>query len=301
MKKYLVLGSAGQIGSALTEFVEKRGHRAITFDIVHDPRQDLRIHDNPLLDKAMAEADYVFFLAFDVGGARYLKKYQETHEFISNNMRIMHSTFDMLKKHRKPFIFASSQMSNMSHSTYGNLKAIGQAYTRVLGGMTVKFWNVYGLEHDPEKAHVITDLIKKGQDGKGKKGGGGLDLMTDGTEERQFLHSDDCSECLLILAERDAEIPRDKELHVTSFEWTSILDIAGIISKHFDDIKVVPAKGKDNVQKGLRNEPDSFILNYWKPKTPIGKGIQKVIEDMKRHGKKQDVKKKKKKKHGKNA
>jgi nucleoside-diphosphate-sugar epimerase len=279
MKKYLILGSAGQIGSALAEFVEKKGHKALRFDIVDNSSQDLRIHGNPLLDKAMRQADYVFFLAFDVGGARYLKKYQETHEFISNNMKLMNATFDMLKKHKKPFIFASSQMSNMSHSTYGNLKAIGQAYTRVLGGITVKFWNVYGIEHDPEKAHVITDLIKKGQNGKGRKEKI-LDLMTDGTEERQFLHSEDCSECLLTLAERDTKIPRDKELHVTSFEWTSILDIANIISKNFGSVKVKPAKTKDNVQRGLRNEPDPFILKYWKPKTRVDEGIRKVIEAM---------------------
>ena len=46
-------------------------------------------------------SDFIFFLAFDVGGSRYLKKYQNTFDFISNNMRIMENTFSILKKERK--------------------------------------------------------------------------------------------------------------------------------------------------------------------------------------------------------
>ncbi|NDE68231.1 NAD-dependent epimerase/dehydratase family protein, partial [bacterium] len=245
-KKYLILGSGGQIGAALAEYVEKKGHEALRFDIVHNLEHDLRIHNNTHLDSLMKQADYVFFLAFDVGGSRYLKKYQDTYDFISNNVKLMNTAFDMIKKHNKKFIFASSQMSNMGYSNYGLLKAVGEAYTRTLGGIVVKFWNVYGLETDHEKAHVITDLIKKAESS------GIIDLLTDGTEERQFLHSDDCSECLVILAEKDAKIPRDKELHVTTFEWTNILNVANIISKHFNNAPVKPAPAKDDVQKGKR-------------------------------------------------
>ena len=100
--------------------------------------------------QAIKRADFVHFLAFDVGGSTYLAKYQNTFDFIHNNMKLMTNTFELLREYNKPFIFASSQMSNMSFSIYG-LKAMGERYARVLGGLTVKFWNVYGIEHDPEK------------------------------------------------------------------------------------------------------------------------------------------------------
>lgn len=273
--KYLILGSAGQIGSALTEFVEKQGHTAIRFDLVHDDTHDLRHHENTHLDKAMKEADYVFFLAFDVGGSRYLKKYQNTYDFVSNNVKLMNTTFEMLKKHNKKFIFASSQMSNMgSHSNYGLLKALGEAYTRTLGGIVVKFWNVYGIEHDLEKSHVITDFIIKARDNKK------IDLLTDGTEERQFLFSDDCSECLVALSQKDIEVPRDQELHITNFEWTTVLEIADIVAKHFPGTVIIPAKATDEVQMNKRNEPNPYILNHWKPRTKIHEGIEKVVKHM---------------------
>ena len=50
-------------------------------------------------------------------------------------------------------------MSNMSYSPYGLLKNIGEKYTEILGGLVVKFLNVYGIEKDLKKSHVITDFI----------------------------------------------------------------------------------------------------------------------------------------------
>lgn len=276
--KYLVLGSAGQIGSALVNKIkENKNHEVIEFDIENDPSQDLRIYNNKLLDKAMDEADFIFFLAFDVGGSRYLKAYQDTYDFVSNNIKIIDRTFDAIKKHNKPFIFASSQMANMSYSNYGLLKSIGEKITAILGGIVVKFWNVYGLEHDKNKFHVITDLIIKAATT------GTIDLMTDGTEERQFLYADDCSECLIELSKKYNAVPRDKQLHVTDFKWHSVLDVADIISKHFPDSKVIPNSQKDTVQKNKKNEPDPYILGYWKPKTQLEDGISYIVREMKAH------------------
>ena len=272
--KYLVLGSEGQVGQALTQFLQKKGHDVYEFDVTNSEEQDLRMHNNPLLKKYLDECDFVFFLAFDVGGSRYLKLYQETPEFVGNNMKLMTNTFDAIHTSKKPFIFASSQMANMSYSSYGKLKSLGESYAQILGGLVVKFWNVYGIEYDLEKSHVITDLIIKAHDT------GTINLLTDGKEERQFLYADDCSEALLTLAEKYNEVPKDKELHVTNFEWTNILNVASIIASHFPNSTVVPALSKDEVQKDKRNEPDPFIHTYWKATTKLEDGIARIVEAM---------------------
>jgi nucleoside-diphosphate-sugar epimerase len=266
--KYLVLGSAGQIGAELCKFLKTEGHEVLTFDIEDDSIQDLRIKG--MVDSLVSQSDFVMFLAFDVGGSRYLKKYQHTYAFIDNNARLMVNTFDALKSYRKPFIFASSQMSNMSYSPYGIAKALGESYTRALGGITVKFWNVYGPEHDLEKSHVITDFILKAKDY------GNITMMTDGTEERQFLHAEDCSNALMILSQKYNEIDRDKELHITNFEWNTILDVANIINVEIP-CKITPSKEIDTVQLNKRNEPYPYILNYWKPTISLKEGIKKII------------------------
>ncbi len=270
--EYLVLGSAGQIGKPLCEHLKKVGHKVIEFDLVDGGYYDLR-KPNALNDVFLNNnIDFVVFLAFDVGGSVYLKKYQNTFDFIHNNMKLMTNTFDTIKENNVPFIFASSQMANMSYSSYGILKTIGEFYTKILGGLLVKFWNVYGPEEDLDKSHVITDFILKAF--KSKK----IDMMTDGTEVRQFLHATDCSECIEILSKEYDTIPRDKELHISNFEWNSILDVANIIASKVDGVEIIPAKSKDEVQLDKRNEPDDFILKYWKPKISLEDGIADMIE-----------------------
>jgi nucleoside-diphosphate-sugar epimerase len=272
--KYLVLGSAGQIGVPLKEYLEEIGHEVLTFDIVDDSEEDLRIANNPKLDSYMKECDFVFFLAWDVGGSRYLAKYQDSIEFIQNNVKIIANTFDSIKKHNKPFLFASSQMANMSYSTYGITKSLGEKAAAALNGITVKFWNVYGPEKDLEKSHVITDFILKA------KNTGKIDMLTDGSEYRQLLHATDCSKCLYVLSTKYNELPRNKEYHITSFEWVSILEVAKIIASYFSDTTIEPAKNKDSVQQDKRNEANPFILNYWKPEIKLNDGILNIIKFM---------------------
>lgn len=270
--KYLVLGSSGQVGSALTAFLKKQNHKVIEFDIVRSQKEDLRVWPNPPLEAAVQEADFVFFLAFDVGGSVYLKTYQKSYEFISNNTKIMQTTFEALRKFQKPFIFASSQMANMTHSPYGVLKAVGDYYTKALGGIIIKFWNVYGIEHDMTKSHVITDFILKAMKNRM------IDMLTDGTEERQFLFADDACKALLALAENYDRISREEPLHITNFEWTSIKAIAEMVAKHFPGTKIVAAKERDGVQLSHRNEPDPTIRKYWEPRIGLEEGIGKIVD-----------------------
>lgn len=268
---HLVLGSSGQVGYHLLEEIVRRGHSYIPFDLINSPSQDLRLHQNQELEKLIIQADFVHFLAFDIGGSMYMKKYQDTFDFISNNVKIMNNVFDVLKKHNKPFIFASSQMSNMSYSTYGLLKAIGEKYTEALGGLVVKFWNVYGYELDEEKSHVITDFIKMA------KKNGTINMRTDGNESRQFLYGDDCSECLLSLCDAYGSVDRSKPLHITNFEWNQVIEVAKIIQSK-TGCSIVPSKEVDTVQLDKKNEPDPYILNFWKPKTSLEDGISELLK-----------------------
>lgn len=267
--KHLVLGSSGQVGYHLVKELKQQNQEVLTFDIVESLDQDLRIYNNDLLEQKIQECDFIHFLAFDIGGSVYLAKYQNSFDFISNNMKIMNNTFDLIKKYNKPFIFASSQMSNMSYSTYGVLKAIGERYTEALGGIVVKFWNVYGYEQDKNKSHVITDFISMANEYKT------IHMRTDGDEVRQFLYGDDCAECLIILSEKYDVIERDKQLHITSFKWDSINTIAEVVQQ-LTQCKIVKGENKDTVQLDKRNEPDPYILNFWKPKTELRDGIKKV-------------------------
>jgi nucleoside-diphosphate-sugar epimerase len=278
--KITILGSSGQIGAYLTDYLREKGHYVYEFDVVNNLHEDMTLIPNPLLEERIADSDFVFFLAFDVGGSRYLKKYQHTFQFINNNIRLMANAFGYLQKYNKRFIFASSQMSNMSYSPYGVLKNVGELYTKSLNGLIVKFWNVYGIEKDHEKSHAITDFIRKGFET------GVIDMLTDGQEEREFLYAEDCCDALEAIMENYTDFTSEDNLHITSFHSTKIIDVANIIMGQFNligryDVKLQPSSEKDSVQLDKRNKPDTYLTKWWIPKTTIDQGIAKVFEAMK--------------------
>ena len=279
-RRILILGSGGQVGAYLTDYLRRMENEVFEFDIVNGSDQDMTVIPNGELEAKIYMADFVYFLAFDVGGSHYLKKYQHTFQFIDNNTRLMANAFGLLEKHKKPFVFASSQMSNMSYSPYGVLKRVGELYTKSLGGLIVKFWNVYGIEKDMNKAHVITDFIRKGFET------GVIDMMTDGTEAREFLYAEDCCEALETIMESYHDLHSDDELHITTGSYTTILEIAGIIQRLFwnigKDVAIQPAESKDEVQKDARNIPDPFIQRFWRSRTSVKEGLTKVFEAMRK-------------------
>ena len=278
--KVTILGSSGQIGAYLTEYLREKGHEVTEYDKNLGPEYNLTVIPSTFLEDKIKKADFVFFLAFDVGGSRYLKKYQHTFDFINNNTRLMANVFGLLEKYNKRFVFASSQMSNMSYSPYGVMKRVGELYTTSLKGLTVKFWNVYGIEKDMDKAHVITDFIKKGFEE------GDFEMMTDGTEERQFLYAEDCCEALETVMENYTDFKPEDPLHITSFRATPIKEVAQIIMGQFNligkQVKINPGLAKDSVQMDKRNEADSYITDWWLPKTNMQDGIAKVFNEMKK-------------------
>lgn len=269
----LVLGGEGQIGKPLVDFLNRRNIKTYNIDLVLGEEHDLR-KNCALLEKWLPRVDVVFFLAYDIGGAKFLQTKQDDYQFLENNTKIMVTVFEALRKHNKPFLFASSVMARMPWSPYGNLKQLGEHFTKSLGGVTARFWNIYGPEHDEEKSHVITDFIKKAKDT------GVIQMMTDGSEVRQFLYAEDCSEAMLALLSNYDEAVKYNTFDITSFIWTDIRSIAELIANHYG-AKIIKPNNKDTVQLNSRIEPSRHpIEKFWNPDSAIHieLGIRKMIE-----------------------
>ena len=85
--RILVLGSSGLIGKSLVKLLRIEKFEVYEWDILLDVKHDL---SNPLnftrLTSAVDRCDFVFFLAYDVGGAKYIKI--PTGDFLNRNMLI---------------------------------------------------------------------------------------------------------------------------------------------------------------------------------------------------------------------
>lgn len=213
-----------------------------------------------------------------MGGSRYLGSRQHSFEFLLNNSLISVNVFEELSKWRKPFIYSSSQMSNMMGSPYGLLKRLGEQFTHALEpfGTLVRFWNVYGVELSEEKSHAITDFVRMAITNHEIK------MLTDGSEQRQFLFAADCAVALEVLMTRFFQGHHDKQIDISSFEFVSIRDVAAKVAKLARErgisANVVPGLKADVVQGDARNEPSRRILDFWTPKVSLEEGINEIFE-----------------------
>jgi len=253
-RKNLVLGGSGTIGSALCSYLISRGEDVTNIDIKagFDLRKDSLV--------PYSNSDFVWFLAWDVGGAKYLTDPNKQHSMMQNNVLICNQVFSFLEKYKIPFLFSSSQMAS-SDSAYGISKLLGEHWTQLLDGIITRFWNVYGWEEPGEKSHVIPDIIIQGLT-KGK-----ISLLTNGDEERQFIFMDDCVKNLYRIRDE-----KHKFVHLTNGHWIKIRDIAALAGKM---LNVPVAFGNT---KGYQNkvEPDPIYKNYsWD--TSLETGLQKII------------------------
>jgi len=270
--RILILGSKGQIGQALTSYLRMQGEEVLELDLLISKTHDLRIPRNQQLVSILStqQVDFVVFLAFDVGGAKYLKSSQKNKDFISNNLRIMESTFTILSEFSTPFVFASTQMSQVQNSTYGTLKSIGEKYTRALGGLNMKLWNVYGNETDVDRFHVISDFIRMALENRK------IAMLTDGQEKRDLLHTDDCAKSILKVISNFESLVGGGEVHIASFSWTKILDIANIVSR-FTGAEVIVGEQQDTTYLQTEIAPDLKYKDFSEPDISLETGIQRLI------------------------
>lgn len=272
--KVLVLGSHGTLGKAVCRFFEEKGHIVLPWDIKMGDEYDLRKPNN--IDSILPSVDFVLFLAFDVGGSKYNIN---STQYIENNVNLMQNTFHSLEKSQKPFIHTSSMMSNMNNNPYSVLKRLGEFYTRILNGVSVKLWNVYGSEPVTEKSHVIPDFINQAIQGDSIK------MRTSGAEDRLFLHCDDFSRAMYEIFTHYNDFKGKGEIDLSSRIWISIKDVAYLIKNLTKeilkkDIEVIEGTYIDTFHN-RKNEPhDSYLDALWKPTIGIKEGIRAVYLSM---------------------
>lgn len=257
--KNLVLGGSGTIGTELCNQLNKAGEIVINLDLKSgfDLRKDNLIK--------YSNVDYVWFLAWDVGGAKYLNNPNNFFNILNNNTLISQRTFSFLKAYSIPFMFTSTQLA-AADNVYGLTKLMGEEWTKLLNGQLVKLWNVYGWEDPGEKSHVITDFVLKGLTDKE------IRLVTDGQEERQFIFMKDCVKNMLAIRKRG-----DTDVDLTNNEWVKIIDIARLVGRQLD----VPVF--QGTKAGYNNKITAKLNRQLQFETTLEKGVEAIIHEAKRY------------------
>ena len=252
----LILGGDGLIGATLVAALQGKGHRVVSLDLKSGC--DLR---RPFSLTPFEEADRVWFLAWDTGGAKYIEAADHQHQQYKNNCELSLRVFDALARTSKPFLFVTSQLAGLP-TAYGMTKLMAWHWAEQLGGKVARLWNVYGWEHPDVKSHVITDLVLSGLRGQVK-------CLTRGEEKRRFLYKSDCGAALIQLFDGSWQTAE-----IAGNEWLTIREVAHEIARQLNtDVSFGTLKGSE-----APVEPQ-HLLPGWKPRVSLSQGLARVISD----------------------
>ncbi len=257
----VLLGGAGLVGTALERALVARGEETKVYDLKNG--FDLRERE----PEAMPAEAYYWFLAWDVGGAKYLMDQSQQRAILQHNVQLCYKVFGWLQRRDARFTFVSSQLAGYRNA-YGTTKAVGEIWAQAVGhGLITRLWNCYDAEEPSRRSHVIPDLVVQAK-------AGAIELLTTGAERRQFLHVDDVANALIFQRETGRRCA-----DVTSGTWVSIRELAALIADRLGaNVSVGNARGYESLVEPAQP------LEGWQPSIDLPTGISAVIEKMTEKG-----------------
>ena len=309
MKKALVLGAGGFIGSHLVKRLKKDGYWVRGVDLKYPLFSETEADDFILADlrdpsntndAIDQNFDEIFQLAADMGGAGYIFTGNNDADIMHNssliNINVLNSA---IRRNNKKIFYSSSaciypkrnqlEPSNPictetsaypaePDSEYGWEKLFSErlffSYMRnyKLNVSIARYHNIYGPEgvYDGGKEKAPAAICRKVIESKDD-----IEIWGDGTQTRSFLYIDECIEGTLKLTQSDFSGP----INIGSEEMISINDLAKLVISISE--KKLSLRNIDGpVGVAGRNSDNRLIkekLN-WSPSLPLADGMKKTYK-----------------------
>ncbi|MGM0109842.1 NAD-dependent epimerase/dehydratase family protein [Enterococcus sp. DIV0187] len=263
MKKYLITGGAGFIGSTLANHLSKNNKVFIIDDLSMGKKSNVKENDNikfilgsvtdeNLMKQVLSQNnfDYIFHLAAVASVADSVERPIETHTINFDSVLLL---LELVRKYQTTlsrFIFSSSA------AVYGDEQTLPKkeesiirpltpyaidkfsaeqyvlAYNHLYGVPTsaVRFFNVYGPNQNPNSPYsgVISILMKQYKNmltGKRAK----FTVFGDGEQSRDFVYIDDVIQALLLVSK--AEESLGKQFNVGTGTAISLNELISVLNQ----------------------------------------------------------------------
>jgi dTDP-glucose 4,6-dehydratase len=303
VKKMLVTGAAGFLGSHLCDALLAEGHEVLGVDnlctgsvanlshLKSETKFELEVKDI-CVPFDFGHVDYVFNFASPASPMDYMRLGVETLAVGSDGTR---HALEVAKKYGAGFLHASTsecygdpEVHPQVETYWGNVNPIGprsvydeakrfsealvMAYHRYYGVDThmVRIFNTYGPRLQANDGRVISNLMMQALRGEP------LTVYGDGSQTRSFCYVSDLIAGILLLAKSEEHLPMNIGNPV---EWTilecakevqSVVGVSGEILFH-------PLPQDDPKQR----QPDiskAMTLLGWEPKVMLHEGLEMSLE-----------------------
>jgi nucleoside-diphosphate-sugar epimerase len=309
MKKALVCGAGGFIGSHLVKRLKKEGYWVRGVDLKYPEfskteadefiKGDLR--NLSIVDVCVDGVDEIYQLAADMGGADFIFTGENDSDIMHNSAMVNLNIVDSMKRLgvKKVFYSSSACMYPEDHQLEINVPALREdmaypgnpdseygweklfserlflAYAKNydFDVRVARFHNIFGPEgtYQGGREKAPAALCRKVIESNGV-----IEVYGDGKQTRSFLYIDECVEGIRRLMESDCIEP----LNIGSDEVISINDFAQMIIGISE--KEVVIKNIDVPQLGVRgrNSDNTLIKEElgWSPTQPLRVGIKHTYE-----------------------
>ncbi len=297
MKKVIVTGGAGFIGSNLTDTLVKEGYEVHVIDNLSggkkenvNPKATLHVKDVRNLhdfQSIFSGATYVFHLAALPRVQFSIEYPRETHEVNVTGLmnvlivakeagvrRVIYSASSSAYGDQ-PIMPLQEDMQPNPKSPYGLQKYVGEVYCRVwstvygLETVSLRYFNVYGPRLNPDGAYalVIGKFLKQ------RKEGSPITITGDGNQTRDFTHVSDVVNANLLAATSE-KVGKGEVINIGAGKNQSINRIAGLIQG-----LVVHVPPRLEPKDTLADNNRARLLLGWVPKISVEDGISQLKKE----------------------
>lgn len=312
MKKFLIAGGAGFIGSHLSEKLLNRGDSVICVDnyITGSKENISHLLDNPnftlveqdIIDSVpeiQEELEGIFHLASPASPNQ--KSERSYIAYSIETLRVnSQGTFNLLnlaKDNNAKFVYASTSevygnpsVSPQPETYWGNVnpngirsvydegkrfgEAMTMAYVRKFGldARIMRIFNTYGDRMQPDDGRVVSNFIIQALQGEN------ITVYGDGNQTRSFCYVSDLVDGIERLM--DAADIKGEVVNLGNPSEYTISELAHKITQMIDTSSQIVFEDKP-ADDPDRRKPDitkaKQLLN-WEPKVPLEEGLQKTIE-----------------------
>ena len=303
MKRILITGGAGFLGSHLCERLLWEGNDIICLDnfftgnkenIIHllsDSRFELIRHD--IINPIYLEVDEIYNLACPASPVHYqfnpIKTIKTNVMGVINVLGIAKRTKAKVLQASTSEIYGDPEINPQNESYWGKVNPIGirscydegkraaeclmMDYRRqnFINTKIVRIFNTYGPRMAINDGRVVSNFIIQAL--KGKK----ITVYGDGTHTRSFCYADDMIEGLILMMNSADEF--HGPVNIGNPKEFTILQLAHLIiklTKSNSKIEFQPLPADDPAQR----KPDITLAKEkigWNPKTDLEKGLKSTI------------------------